>query len=164
MTIAEKTISTIEAGTGESVWIGGDFITFKVSSEMTGGAYSMAELTSLPDSQVLPHIHYEHDEAYYILEGEYEFTDLTNNRTFQAPAGTFLNIVRGIAHVYKNVSATSNARMLVIATPGEWEGFLHEAGIPGNDVANPPVVDGPPDLEALTALAAKYKSAPVLPA
>jgi hypothetical protein len=53
--------------------------------------------------------------------------------------------------------------MLVIDSPAGFEGFLETIGVPSNDLANPPVIDAPPDLEALAALAAKFDTSLALP-
>lgn len=58
------------------------------------------------------HVHYEDDEAWYVLEGTltFKFAD----RTVDAPAGTTVFVPAGVAHTY---SADESARYLVILTP-----------------------------------------------
>jgi quercetin dioxygenase-like cupin family protein len=157
MTISTQGINVTASAEGQSAWVLTDFVRFLIKGDATNGAYSMIEVTSLPQGSPPPHFHHECDEAYYILEGEYEFYDLGSNSVIKATPGTFLNILRTTPHTYKNVG-TTNAKMLVINTPAGFEGFLEEIGMPSNDVNNPPVMEGPPDLEAIVALAQKYKT------
>jgi quercetin dioxygenase-like cupin family protein len=71
-------------------------VTRKVSSEQPGGAYSLFELVSQPQGGSPPHLQHRGDEAFYVLEGEYEFP--VEGRTLRLPAGSATS------------SATSTAR------------------------------------------------------
>lgn len=162
MTVEEKTSGVVAVEQGQTAWVITDFERFIIKGEETGGRYSMIEVTSLSQSSPPPHIHHTADEDYYILEGEYEFYDLNKNHTFKATPGMFIRIHKGTAHTYKNTSE-GYSRMLVIDSPAGFEGFLETIGVPSNDLANPPVIDAPPDLEALAALAAKFDTSLALP-
>ena len=58
---------------GRSIWFLGMLITFKALGEETGGEYSLYEQTVPPQLGVPPHIHHSETEAFYVLEGEFEF-------------------------------------------------------------------------------------------
>lgn len=75
------------------------------------------------------------------------------NRTFVATAGSFVFIPKGTVHTYKNVGAQP-PKMLAIATPAGFEGFLEEVGQPAGEGAVPP--PGPEELERALAAAPKY--------
>jgi hypothetical protein len=54
------------------------------------------------------------------------------------------------------VGTTSPARYLVVAEPAGFDRFVTEVGIPAETRTLPPPSDGPPDVAALGAVAAKY--------
>ena len=58
------------------------------------------------------HVHYEDDEAWYVLEGTLTFR--FSDRSIQAPKGTMVFAPAGVAHTY---SADSDSRYLIILTP-----------------------------------------------
>src|SRR5687767_5384010 len=60
----------VEAGEGESVWLGGVGVDFKIPDEMTGGAFAIVEHPLDPGRLIPPHIHYREDELSYVLSGE----------------------------------------------------------------------------------------------
>ncbi len=102
-------------GEGESVWLVGDLITLKLTSEDSGGTCLMFEETSPPGGGPPPHMHRDEDEALYVLEGEVEF--LLGEGTIPAGAGSCIYAPRGTLHTFKNVG-TSPSRVLGIITPG----------------------------------------------
>src|ERR671917_2844650 len=71
---------------GDSVWLVGDRITVKLTSEDTGGVYSIAEEITPPQGGPPPHINSQEDVALYVLEGEVEF--LLGEDTIPAGAGS----------------------------------------------------------------------------
>ena len=89
---------------GNSVWLVGDRITVKLTSEDTGGAYSVAEEISPPQGGPPPHTHREEDEVLYVLEGEVEF--LLGEDTIPAGAGSYVHAPRGALHTFKNVGTS----------------------------------------------------------
>jgi quercetin dioxygenase-like cupin family protein len=62
-----------------------------------------------------PHIHREHVDAFYVLEGALEF-ELDGERTI-ADAGTFVAATPGVVHTFKNPTAAS-VRFLNLHAPG----------------------------------------------
>ena len=45
----------------------GDLVTYKVTSDQTGGAYSLFEVASQPGAGPPPHVQHREDEAFYVL-------------------------------------------------------------------------------------------------
>jgi quercetin dioxygenase-like cupin family protein len=127
--------------------------TFKATSEDTGGAYTITEETWPPQVGPPPHIHHTQEETFYILEGEMEF--VTDGITTRATTGSLVRIPRGVLREYSNVGPEP-ARVLVLFAPGGFEGFFEEVGEPVTSSSAPP--EGPPDVERLVAIAAKYGS------
>ena len=141
----------VQPGGGRSVWLVGDLIEVRLTSEDTGGAYSIVEETTPPGGGPPPHSHRDEDEALYVLEGELEF--LLGEETVPAGAGTCVHAPRGVLHTWRNVGA-SPSRVLAVVTPGGLERFFLEAGEPAADASSPP--PGPPDIEKVMAAAARY--------
>src|SRR5688572_4918382 len=77
---------------------------WKVKSNETRGAFSIVEVVVQPGTGPEPHRHSKEDEAFYILEGQYEFR--VGKQVIQAAAGSFLFAPRGIPHTYRNVGTT----------------------------------------------------------
>jgi mannose-6-phosphate isomerase-like protein (cupin superfamily) len=80
----------------------------------TGGAYSLWESLTLPHEGPQPHIHANHEEAFYVLSGELEMR--LGERTVTAGAGTFVLVPRGTVHAFTN-HGPEPARMLTIMSP-----------------------------------------------
>lgn len=108
----------------------GELLIHKIPSHRTGGAYSLFEATTHPGSGPPPHVHHREDEAYYVLEGEYEF--MVDDRTIKAGAGSLIYVPKGTLHTHKNVG-DGVGRMLLTQTPGGlYELFFRKAGRPAD--------------------------------
>jgi quercetin dioxygenase-like cupin family protein len=152
----EKTGAThVPPGEGRSLWVLSELVTYKTTSEQTGGAYSLFEVTTQPGNGVLPHVQHREDESFYVLEGEYEFLDDAGGTT-RAGAGSLIYVPRGSLHAHKNVGTTTG-RLLVSQTPGGLhERFIEEIGEPAMDGSEPSVSEGPQDVRRIIAIAVKY--------
>jgi quercetin dioxygenase-like cupin family protein len=97
----------------------------KVRDEDTTGAYSVHENTIPPGSPgPRPHIHRNHEEAFYVLEGE--LTVRAGARTITAPAGSFVVVPRGVVHQPSN-PRPEPTRVLLIFSPAGMGRFFEEA-------------------------------------
>jgi quercetin dioxygenase-like cupin family protein len=153
--VEEKDRSTaqVRQGEGRSLWVSGELVTRKVASEQTGGAYSLFEVVSQPQGGSPSHIQHREDEAFYVLEGEYEF--LVEGRTLRMPAGSLLYVPKGNLHAYKNVGE-GTGKMLVSQTPGGLhERFFEDLGKPAGDTSTPGPEE-PPNVQRIVTIAAKY--------
>ncbi len=73
-------------------------------------------------------MHHREDEAFYVIEGEYEF--LLGGEALKAEAGSLLYVPKGTLHTHTSVGAGAG-RMLVTQTPGGlYELFFQKAGMP----------------------------------
>lgn len=141
-------------GEGRSLWVLGELVTCKVTSEQTGGAYSLFEVVSQPRGGPPPYIEHQEDECFSVLEGEFEFLD--NERTIRAGVGALIYIPRGNLRGYKNVG-DEPGRMLVSQTPGGLhERFFEEVGEEARDLTTPPPMDASPDVDTMATIAARY--------
>ena len=97
----------------------------KIRDEDTTGAYSIHDNTIPPGSPgPRPHIHRNHEEAFYVLEGELSVR--AGARTITAPAGSFVVIPRGVVHQPSNPTPEPT-RVLLIFSPAGMDGFFEEA-------------------------------------
>jgi steroid delta-isomerase-like uncharacterized protein len=128
----------------------------KATKDDTRGIYSFFVSTVPPGEGVPIHTHLKEDEAYYLLDGEWEIYDLTNKETLTLGADTYIYVPMGINHGFKNIGDKA-ARMVLMITPGGLEGFFEGIGQIVDDPNNPPPPpSGPPDFAKAAQVAAKY--------
>ena len=151
MVTGDREIKVLPEAAGAAYWVGADHVTIKASGEETENAYALVEVVVPPGAGPPPHVHRREDEAFSILEGEFEF--LAGDQTVRVAAGAFIHAPKNIAHTYKNVGASSG-RMLVVASPPGFERFVAEVGVPVTPGATPP--QAPPDVAEFVRIAASY--------
>ena len=128
----------------------------KATKDDTRGIYSLFVSTVPPGEGVPIHTHLKEDEAYYLLDGEWELYDTTNNETLTLGPDNYVYVPMGITHGFKNVS-NKPGRLVLIITPGGLEGFFEGIGQVFDDPDNPPPPpSGPPDFVKAAQVAAKY--------
>jgi quercetin dioxygenase-like cupin family protein len=132
--------------TGKILNVLGDRVTVKLSGGETVGGYTILEQETDPGNGPPMHVHHKEDEAFYILEGDYEFH--VGGRVIRARAGAFLYGPREIPHRFQNVG-TARGRMLVFIQPAGIEYFFEEIAAA--------TVDGHPDMEKVGAACRKYE-------
>jgi mannose-6-phosphate isomerase-like protein (cupin superfamily) len=138
-------------GGRRSLRVMGELATCKVTSDQTGGAYSLFEITTRPGVGPPPHVQHWEDEFFYVLEGEYEFLD--EGRTIRAGVGSLIYVPKGHLHTHKNIGE-GPGRMLVSQTPGgSHERFFEELA---ENLAAPFFCRDSPDVEKVATIATKY--------
>lgn len=123
---------------GEKIWIVGDTLWLKATSAETGGAYTVIENISLPGSGPPPHLHENHDESIYVVDGEFEI--LLGAKKLRAAPGAFAFVPRGTVHCFRCIG-DHPGKILVVFTPGGMEGFFREAGLPATNDGPAPSID-----------------------
>jgi quercetin dioxygenase-like cupin family protein len=119
------TPKTLKPGQGEMLRLLGEPRIFKVAPSENGGACLQFETSHAPGAGAPAHLHREEDEAFYILDGVYEFR--VGGSRFVATSGAFAFVPRGTVHGFANAGA-SVGRMLITVTPGiHHERFFREA-------------------------------------
>ena len=149
----------IAEGEGKRLWVADQLMTFKVSSEDTGGMYALTDSVVPPQGEAPLHVYHREDEAFWVLEGELEV--MVGESTFRASAGSFVHLPKDIAHAYENVG-TGPARFLTLMVPAGLEKLFAEVGKPGSDVSSPPPLEEE-DIDKLLAVAPKYGAEILLP-
>ena len=128
----------------------------KATREDTRGIYSFF-VSTVPAGEGVPiHTHFKEDEAYYLLEGEWELYDYDNKTTLTLGPDNYVYVPMGLNHGFKNIS-DKPARLILIITPGGLEGFFEGIGQMIDDPANPPTPPtGMPDFAKAAQVAARY--------
>ncbi len=122
----------VPPGEGETLWVLGDFVTFKADGE--SASLSVFEGLIPPGGGPPPHIHYQQEEAFYVLEGTFSF--LSGDKTIEAEPGSFMWIPRGTLHTFKNTGAQSGKVLVTSTFLGSHERFFRVVGTPVSDKAS----------------------------
>jgi len=141
------------SGEGKSFWLITDLHTFKIVGDDTNGAFTVAELIGDPELGPPPHVHRNHDESFYILEGTFDFS--LAGRPFTARAGDFVHLPRGVVHSHRAAGGAA-AKALVIQAPAGVERFIEEAGKPATDPSRRPAPPEPSEFGRIVAIAQKH--------
>ena len=151
----ETGVAHIPSGEGRrSLWVMGEMVTCKITSDRTNGAYSLFEIATQSGDGPPPHVQHWEDEFFYVLEGDYEFLD--GGRTIKASVGSMIYVPRGNLHAHKNVGE-GGGRMLVSQTPGgSHERFFEEVGKPVDGDVGLLVFEDQPEMRRIVEVAAKY--------
>lgn len=136
-------IRRAESRTGKPLRIYDDTIYVKLGGADTGGRYSLLEDVTAPGGGTPLHLHHREDEGFYVLEGDYLFE--ADGRRFEAHAGDFVFVPRGIPHRFRNIGKTAGT-MLLTLEPAGLEVFFEELA----------AVPGPPDPVAVAPIFGKY--------
>ena len=98
-----------------------------------------------------PHVHREHTDSFYVLEGELTFRIGPGLEPVTAPAGTFVAVPPNIIHGFDN-DATERASFLNFHAPsGGFADYMRGVS-PGFDSFEPPADGGGPAAEATVTL------------
>lgn len=122
------------------------FARVRLSGRNTNGAVEVMELTS--SGGPAPHVHQDHDELFFVLEGTFTFTLGHDDQA--ASEGALVYVPRGTRHGYKTLAGS---RVLELTVPAGLEGYFKEMG--------EGLAAGTNDVEIRRALAGKYDTVPV---
>ena len=115
----------------------GDVYTFLATEAETDGAYFVMEGMVPPDGGPPPHIHHNQVESFYIVEGKLEI--LLGDEVYEAKAGDFVHVSKGMPHRFINRSKTPAKMVLTFVPAGDIEQFFREAFIETADRHAPPL-------------------------
>lgn len=114
-----------------AIWVAGSLVTVKPSAPE--GPASAVEIWEREGSGPPRHVHAEHDEMWYVLEGRFTFA--LGDREFQAGPGDVVVGPHGVPHTFR--AETPNSRVLDIHMPGGFERFFVQAGTPATQLVPP---------------------------
>jgi mannose-6-phosphate isomerase-like protein (cupin superfamily) len=113
-------------GVGDGTLIAGPTgqpMIIKAGAAATSGAYALIEYTHAAGASGPPaHVHYEHEEAFYVLDGQ--LTLLLGEETVRVDAGGFVVVPRGTVHRPSN-AGSEPVRFFFITSPA-MDGFFVE--------------------------------------
>jgi len=95
-------------------------VRFLCEGHSTRDAWSLMEVTLPQDAGPPPHTH-EWDEAYFVTDGDVEFS--VDGRRFTATTGDFVYTPGGVAHGFRGVSQRP-ARVLIFDAPAHAAAFF----------------------------------------
>jgi quercetin dioxygenase-like cupin family protein len=117
-----RPVLALQGDEGERLSFAGATILVRVTSEASGGAFSLfEEVPPLLDTPL--HVHRDEDELFYVLEGQHVYRVGDDEHTV-GPGGLVF-APRGIPHAQRRV-VSGEGRQLVVSTPGGFEGFFRE--------------------------------------
>ncbi len=156
---SNRSVKHIPPGEARSLWFFGGLVTIYALGEDTGGAFTLLEEATEPESAAFPHLHHGEDQAFYILQGDHEF--VCDGETFMTKPGSFVYIPRGMVHPFTNVGTTPG-KIMVLSTPaGGTERFFFELGEPATNTSSPPLSSRGPksmnDIARLKEIAQKHE-------
>lgn len=121
-------LTTDTAQDGEVLSVIGDTYRILITGEQTGDAYASIDMLIPPNGGPGPHSHAGFQESFYVVEGEVVVK--TQEQTFTATKGSFVNIPKGGAvHDFKN-HTDAIAHLLCVVVPAGLEKFFQEIGEP----------------------------------
>ena len=135
----------LQAGEGMKLHVMDVLFNYKVTSQDTDGLYALAEGVVPAQRGVPLHTHHREDEAFYILEGEFEIE--CNGEKFRATAGAFALLPKHLPHRFTNLLDTPG-RLLCVQSPGGVEEFFAHLAVLAQN--------GPPDAKKVKELTQRY--------
>ena len=142
----------VHAGDGMRLNVQGIVFSYKAVGEDTEGRYALTEGIVPPHHGAPEHIHHREDEAFYILEGEFEIE--CGGKIFRASPGTFALLPKGLPHRFQNL-ADRPGKVLCVQSPSGIEEFFEHMSLLAEA--------GPPDANKMKELADKYEIEFLLP-
>ncbi|HET6550424.1 MAG TPA: cupin domain-containing protein [Solirubrobacter sp.] len=112
--------------------------------------FSLVRMHHPPGGRPPLHVHAADDEGFYVLEGSLTLWVGDAPPVTLGP-GEFVLAPHGVPHTYR--AGDEGGVALVTSAPGTFVGFLRAAGRPA-ERPGLPVLDGPPDVDALARAAA----------
>ena len=139
-------VTVVQPGEGDAAGLApGIGVVFKIDGEDIGGAVSIVEQPFEVGALVPPHIHTREDEISVVLEGQVGFR--SEDKEVVLGPGGYIVKPRGEVHAMWN-AGKSPARIMEVITPAGFEGGMREVAAMA--------AAGPPDLEEMGKVAARY--------
>jgi quercetin dioxygenase-like cupin family protein len=133
---AQREAFAMRAGEGRPIDVLNNDITIKISSQDTGGEFTVFEGRTPPQGGPPMHIHHEQDEWWYVLEGEFRFS--VGGEEILGRAGDTVFAPRGSRHTFQCISQAAG-RLLTTVVPGGLDIFFEElsAAVPRGTAPDP---------------------------
>jgi quercetin dioxygenase-like cupin family protein len=122
---------SLESNQGKKIEVPAARAFVKASTQHTGGAFNLLEITAAAGFATPLHIHYSEDVALLVLEGS--LTVHWGDEKRQAGPGAYFFQPRGLPHGFC-VGGDAPARLLYITAPAGFDGFVDEISLNPDDV------------------------------
>jgi quercetin dioxygenase-like cupin family protein len=123
VTALQTKLYALKRDEGQSIQTKGALISIKASTEQTGEAFNLFEVTCPPNYSTALHIHYAEDVAIYVLEGA--LTLFWGSERMEATAGSYFFQPLGTPHGFR-VAGETPARFLYMTFPAGLDRFVIE--------------------------------------
>ena len=124
----------LAADEGQAFWFLNTLTINKVGSDNSQGRLSIVDHRVPPGFAPPPHIHRASDEAFLVLDGEFE--GFCGDQKWRAGPGSLVFLPRAIPHGF-TVSEAGPGRIVVVVSPGGFDQFVAAAGRPADACGYP---------------------------
>jgi mannose-6-phosphate isomerase-like protein (cupin superfamily) len=120
-------------------------LVFKVTGEITGGAFDYFIVQVAPNSGPPLHVHHRQEETIHVLSGSYKVR--IGDEFFHLEEGGFAYLPSKVPHAFLNLT-DQPGEIVVVYSPGGGHKFYEELG--------PATRNGAPDHQVIAAIFAKH--------
>ena len=136
---------------GDPYWFLNTLTLNKIRASDSAGALSVVDHRVPSGYGPPPHVHHGMDEAFYVIDGQFE--GFCGERHWSAGPGSLVFLPRDVPHGFQ-VSDDGPGRALVIVAPGNFDEFVAALGDVAGSLELPEPVA--PDPERVVAIAAAH--------
>ena len=111
--MADSRVQVVPPGAGTRLRLRAADVRIKSSAESSSGVLTCVETADPPGFVAQSHIHHTATEAFYVLEGVYEFR--SGEKETSCAAGSFVFVERGAVHGYR--AGDQGGRHLIMYLP-----------------------------------------------
>ena len=97
-------------------------LSIKLSGEDTGGALLVFEHNNMGQGGPPRHVHYEQDEWFYVIRGEFAFE--VGDQTFRLKPGDTLFAPRNVPHGWAHIDDQPGTLLTTVSPVGAFETFI----------------------------------------
>ncbi len=136
---------------GRAYWMLGGLYEVLLSSDETGGAATVMQMTMPPGMGPPAHIHHGVTETVFVVDGTLAYH--VDGKKIEGGPGSLFRIP---PDTLERFEPTSRCRVVVTYEPGGIDKFFAEAGEPAKRTEIPPTPTSPPDVDRLVKLGTRY--------
>ncbi len=136
---------------GRAYWMLGGLYEVLLSSDETGGAATVMQMTMPAGMGPPAHVHRGVTETVYVVEGTLAYH--VDGKKIEGGPGSLFHIP---ADTLERFEPTSRCRVVITYEPGGIDKFFAEAGEAAKRAELPPTPTSPPDIDRLVKLGQRY--------
>jgi quercetin dioxygenase-like cupin family protein len=116
-------------GEGPATWAMASLFEHVATSAETGGGIEVSLVTQPAGIAPPLHVHHEHSEAFYLLDGGMRYR--AGDDVHELVAGDFVHLPAGVPHAFRVGKA--GVRYLALGVPGRLMALYDEVGVPATE-------------------------------